>query len=167
MELSREALSQLAKDVKELSQHAIDGVKVRLEVYRHPRARAKVLSAAGCRRQRDVCNRRATANLLQMQVFLNDDNLTDIQAEYEGPGGTGTGRWSQDLFASGIGCVSVGSKMCPFTRSLSFLSRSSVLPAAGTPFESGLFRMRLAIGPEFPNSAPKGALGGVLFRVRF
>lgn len=44
--------------------------------------------------------------------MLNDDNLADIQAEYEGP--------------------------------------------AGTPFEGGLFRMRLAIGPEFPNAPPKG-----------
>ncbi|EFN57627.1 hypothetical protein CHLNCDRAFT_56059 [Chlorella variabilis] len=70
--LSREALSKLAKDVKDLGQNAIDGVK----------------------------------------VVVNDDNLTDIQAEYEGP--------------------------------------------AGTPFEGGLFRMRLAIGPEFPSSPPKG-----------
>ena len=29
--------------------------------------------------------------------------------------------------------------------------------AAGTPFEGGLFRMRLAIGAEFPNVPPKGA----------
>lgn len=47
-----------------------------------------------------------------VKVLLNDDNLADIQAEYEGP--------------------------------------------AGTPFEGGLFRMRLAIGPEFPNAPPKG-----------
>lgn len=47
-----------------------------------------------------------------VKVILNDDNLTDIQAEYEGPG--------------------------------------------GTPFEGGLFRMRLALGAEFPNAPPKG-----------
>ncbi|KAI3438412.1 hypothetical protein D9Q98_000843 [Chlorella vulgaris] len=70
--LSREALTKLAKDVKDLSQNAIDGVK----------------------------------------VVVNDDNLADVQAEYEGP--------------------------------------------AGTPYEGGLFRMRLAIGPEFPNAPPKG-----------
>lgn len=54
-----------------------------------------------------------------VKVLLNDDNIADIQAEYEGP--------------------------------------------AGTPFEGGLFRMRLAIGPEFPNSPPKGYFSTKIF----
>ncbi|KAI7842400.1 hypothetical protein COHA_004039 [Chlorella ohadii] len=54
-----------------------------------------------------------------VKVLLNDDNIADIQAEYEGP--------------------------------------------AGTPFEGGLFRMRLAIGPEFPNAPPKGYFSTKIF----
>ena len=33
----------------------------------------------------------------------------------------------------------------------------AVLPAAGTPFAGGLFRMKLVFGPEFPQLPPKGA----------
>lgn len=47
-----------------------------------------------------------------------------------------------------------GRGACPPARAANQL-RSSC-SAAGTPFEGGLFRMRLAIGPEFPNAPPKG-----------
>lgn len=45
-------------------------------------------------------------------MILNEDNLADIQADYEGP--------------------------------------------SGTPFEGGVFRMKLIIGADFPQSPPKG-----------
>lgn len=45
-------------------------------------------------------------------VLLNEDNVSDIQAELEGP--------------------------------------------AGTPYEGGLFRMKMVIPTDFPNTAPKG-----------
>jgi ubiquitin-protein ligase len=49
-----------------------------------------------------------------LQVIINESNISDIQAEYEGP--------------------------------------------AGTPFEGGLFRMKLVLGSDFPNAPPKGKL---------
>lgn len=47
-----------------------------------------------------------------VQVVINEDNITDIQAYYEGP--------------------------------------------SETPYEGGLFKMKLVFGPDFPNAPPKG-----------
>eukprot|EP00887_Chlorella_sp_A99_P004687 scaffold4.g4687.t1 len=47
-----------------------------------------------------------------VKVLVNEDNVGEVQAEYEGP--------------------------------------------AGTPFEGGLFRMKLVFGADFPASPPKG-----------
>ena len=47
-----------------------------------------------------------------VKVIVNEESLSDIQAEYTGP--------------------------------------------EGTPFEGGVFRMKLMLGPEYPNVAPKG-----------
>ncbi|DBB03669.1 hypothetical protein WJX82_006008 [Trebouxia sp. C0006] len=47
-----------------------------------------------------------------IKLFLSDDNIADVQAEYEGP--------------------------------------------AGTPYEDGTFRMKMILGPDFPNMPPKG-----------
>ena len=49
-----------------------------------------------------------------LQVIINESNIADIQADYEGP--------------------------------------------SGTPFEGGLFRMKLVLGTDFPNAPPKGKL---------
>lgn len=47
-----------------------------------------------------------------IRVILNEQNVTDVQAEIDGP--------------------------------------------TGTPYEGGLFRMKLVLGSDFPNSPPKG-----------
>mmetsp|Transcript_496 Transcript_496/g.549 ORF Transcript_496/g.549 Transcript_496/m.549 type:complete len:214 (-) Transcript_496:759-1400(-) len=47
-----------------------------------------------------------------MRVFINEENIADIQAEFDGP--------------------------------------------HGTPYEGGVFRMKLVLPAEFPSSAPKG-----------
>eukprot|EP00891_Asterochloris_glomerata_P003712 jgi/Astpho2/3712/e_gw1.00060.65.1_t len=47
-----------------------------------------------------------------IKVHVSEENIADVQAEYEGP--------------------------------------------AGTPYESGHFRMKLLFGQDFPNSPPKG-----------
>lgn len=46
------------------------------------------------------------------QVIINENNLADVQAEYEGP--------------------------------------------SGTPYEGGVFRMKLVLGSDFPSAPPKG-----------
>ncbi|KAK9824376.1 hypothetical protein WJX72_009836 [[Myrmecia] bisecta] len=47
-----------------------------------------------------------------LKVHLNEDNIADVQAEFEGP--------------------------------------------AGTPYEGGVFKMKLVLGADFPQSPPKG-----------
>jgi len=47
-----------------------------------------------------------------LQIIINEENFTDVQAEYEGP--------------------------------------------TGTPYEDGIFKMKLLLGPEFPSAPPKG-----------
>ena len=91
------------------------------------------------------------------QVILNDDNLTDLQAEYEGPGG-------RQLHGSGLPDCNFAAKPLGVRRLARFCPAHPAgrpppprLHAAGTPYEGGLFRMRLTIGPEFPNAPPKGA----------
>jgi hypothetical protein len=81
--LSREALAKLAKDVKDLAQNAIDGVKVGLEQESNRYSGACETWEAGACTCRDVWHRRL---LVWSQVVVSDDNLADIQAEYDGPG---------------------------------------------------------------------------------
>ncbi|CAI7851270.1 unnamed protein product [Closterium sp. NIES-53] len=59
-----------------------------------------------------------------IRVLLNDDNISTVHAEIEGP---------EFIF-------------CRFVTS----------PPVGTPYEGGAFRMKLVLGPEFPNAPPKG-----------
>ncbi|KAK9837349.1 hypothetical protein WJX81_008243 [Elliptochloris bilobata] len=47
-----------------------------------------------------------------IKVIVNEDNIADVQADYDGP--------------------------------------------AGTPFEGGVFRMKLVLGADFPDAPPKG-----------
>lgn len=47
-----------------------------------------------------------------IKLIVSEDNIADVQAEYEGP--------------------------------------------AGTPYEDGAFRMKMILGPDFPNTPPKG-----------
>lgn len=54
-----------------------------------------------------------------IKVLINEQNLTDIQAEIDGP--------------------------------------------AGTPYDGGLFRMRLVLSNDFPNSPPKGFFSTKIF----
>ena len=175
--LSQAALAKLARDLKDLQQNAIDGVKVGglwAGWFGWVRGRRRVrmkggqgvgLHSGSARRRRQrrmfgIDCRPHSAYASSLQVVLNDDNLADLQAEYEGPGrweAAALGRevpWPQGGCSHTAGRASVGP--------LPLCSTSSPLPrpclrAAGTPYEGGLFRMRLAIGPEFPNAPPKGA----------
>lgn len=72
MELPPQQLSKIIRELRDLQQSPIDGVK----------------------------------------IIINEENFTDVQADYEGP--------------------------------------------AGTPYEDGIFKMKLLLGPEFPSAPPKG-----------
>lgn len=80
---------------------------------------------------------------------MNEDNIGDIQAEFEGPGEPGIDfPWD----------VPAGATMCAARVNVSLTQHSGLASlAAGTPYEGGLFRMRLTVPPDFPNTAPKGA----------
>ena len=154
--LSAAALNKLAKEVKELQQQPIDGVKVgsggEVGVWG---------GRQGCQERRLAAARwrrltRLAAHLAPgaPQVLLNEDNLADIQAEYDGPGAP---------HSSLLLRRSVNAALPPraATRRASRRGapppRPRAAPAAGTPFESGLFRMKLVFGAEYPTAPPKGA----------
>lgn len=74
-----------------------------------------------------------------IKVGINDDDFSTIFADIEGPGMNG---------------------LCAFIFILDnffddFHSESLAL-AAGTPYENGVFRMKLLLSPDFPHSPPKG-----------
>lgn len=88
-QLSQAALQKLARDLKDLQANAVDGVKVQGRAHRAGRAmyvRAPRLAAHShfCKEAMFAI----AATSASLQVLLNDDNLADIQAEYEGPGTT-------------------------------------------------------------------------------
>lgn len=57
-----------------------------------------------------------------------------------------------------------GGRACPpcrpHRRHLTRARRGARPLAAGTPYEGGLFRMKLVVGSDFPNAPPKGATWG-------
>ena len=66
-----------------------------------------------------------------IQVHPNEENVSDIQATVEGPG--------IPTFD-----VEIDANIVYFR------------PLAGTPYEGGLFRVKLVLGKDFPASPPKG-----------
>jgi len=78
-----------------------------------------------------------------LQVHIDELNIAEVQAEYEGPGG-------------GAGLPVCCSPYPYSSAQHSGHNRVSALCAAGTPYEGGLFRMKLVVGTDFPNVPPKG-----------
>lgn len=108
------SLGRLVKELQDLQQKPIDGVKVSSSFVA---VSAGALTLwVGCLHPRGheaaAWTSRLAASARALQVIMNEDNITDIQAEYDGP--------------------------------------------SGTPYEQGLFRMRLVLGPDFPATPPKG-----------
>ena len=68
-----------------------------------------------------------------IKMFLNEEDITDIQASIEGPG-------KQD------------SKNGGSMQTFDFL----FLQTAGTPYEGGLFKMKLVLTKDFPSAPPQG-----------
>ena len=89
---------------------------------------------------------------MTVQLLPNDDSLLEVLADIDGPGEP---------------VLPPTTTPCP-ADSWSYATRSSafdvqlcdalLLRAAGTPFEGGIFRMKLVLGQDFPASPPKGAL---------
>jgi len=90
MALSQAALGKLARDLKDLQANAIDGVKVGGSQPTHKRGDGPTCSELPACQPVAAAEmfgiRPSAATAAAAQVVLNDDNLTDIQAEYEGPG---------------------------------------------------------------------------------
>ena len=108
-------IAQLLKELKNLQQDAIDGVKVCWELLLSEKPLVpNFLRSLPC----IPSPYSAVASFSRAQVIINESNLADIQAEYQGP--------------------------------------------AGTPFEGGVFRMKLVLGSEFPSAPPKGKQSSAL-----
>jgi ubiquitin-conjugating enzyme E2 S len=63
-----------------------------------------------------------------IRISLNEEDITDVYASIDGPG----------MYFS----------ICAFN--------SANAQSAGTPYEGGLFKMRLRLGSDFPKAPPKG-----------
>jgi ubiquitin-conjugating enzyme E2 S len=90
---------------------------------------------------------------LGIRVALNEVDVTDVTAELDGPPGAGCG--------GGAGVLAVALWQ-PGPSYLSGLpirhtTTTRTLEHTGTPYEGGLFRMRLSLPPDFPASPPKGS----------
>ena len=71
------AVSRVLKEIKDLQQKPLDGIKVRP-------GRGPALAPAS-----PFCPpRRSHHPSPRLQVFVNEDNISEIHAEYEGPAGT-------------------------------------------------------------------------------
>ncbi len=81
-----------------------------------------------------------------VQVVVNEDNIVDVQADYDGPG------------APPVFCAR-GPPLgrAPWPTAARPGSDPAAQCAAGTPFEGGVFRMKLVLGADFPDAPPKGA----------
>lgn len=77
---------------------------------------------------------------------MNEDNIGDIQAEFEGPCECRIG------FALRCSCQSHRPNCGRSAAETLFHACTT----AGTPYEGGLFRMRLTVPMDFPSTAPKG-----------
>ena len=83
--------------------------------------------------------RKVTKEVLQLaetppegiKVYVNEADLTDIQATIEGPGMV-----KIHCFVLILCCL----KIC----------------LAGTPYEGGMFKMKLVLGRDFPAAPPQG-----------
>ena len=86
------------------------------------------------------------------QVFINESNIADVQADIEGPG------------MSPLALVPFSSAPPPaceernhsLTDGLSPTISLAKLWLAGTPFENGKFKLKLVLGSDYPQVPPKG-----------
>ena len=91
------------------------------------------------------------------QVVFNEENLSEAQAEYDGPGEAG-GCEGVLPCASCFGAEQRGGLFQKPVRVLNKPCTDGLcMQAVGTPYEGGLFRMKLVLGTDFPKAPPKGA----------
>lgn len=74
---------------------------------------------------------------LGIKVGVNDDDFSTIYADIEGPGNV-------FIFLYFFGNI------------MSVILTEHTWFAAGTPYENGVFRMKLLLSRDFPHSPPKG-----------
>lgn len=80
-----------------------------------------------------------------IKVQINEEDITDIQAYIDGPGMLPI---HHILIAMLVSCRPLRS-MCSYAAFL-------LCPLAGTPYAGGVFRVKLALGKDFPQAPPKG-----------
>ena len=91
-----------------------------------------------------------------IDVVINEENITDVQADVEGPGIPVIP--VQSLLATRLDYLR-RTQPCAQPRGPSYSAMRRFfeeLFAAGTPYEGGVFRMKLVLGADFPSAPPKG-----------
>ena len=108
-----------------------------------------------------------------IKVVVNDDSFSTIFADIEGPGTVQKGNpeqynlfsmfyaWARDhLFISrlleGSEFIIIYIVITRFLQHELYLHLLFPFLAVGTPYECGIFQMKLVLTPDFPNSPPKG-----------
>lgn len=96
-----------------------------------------------------------------IKVHVNEDNITDVQATITGPGKQQLrSRDGSPLLPALFGlCAQCWQRRrrLGVVRALTPANDTSLFaPTVGTPYEGGVFRMKLVMGPDFPAAPPKG-----------
>ena len=86
-----------------------------------------------------------------IKVIMNEEDVTDINAEIKGPG-TCRAQKGWRMRACCGGTYIVEERWPALTA-----ARCSTLAADATPFESGTFRVKLVLPSDYPSAPPKGA----------
>lgn len=132
-------IRQVAKELKDLQEKPEEGIKV---------------GGFAGKAQRHLVEYWHIEISIVLQLILNEDNIADVQAEYEGPG-------AYLLFPY---CVHASAKQSAYeARAIEYSVTELplclvVVSAAGTPYQDGAFRMKMILGPDFPHTPPKGNL---------
>jgi ubiquitin-conjugating enzyme E2 S len=88
-----------------------------------------------------------------IKVVVNDDDVTDVQAVIAGPGTPHRSPTPPPYTRTPTATAShpQGGEGRP-----PLLAAHAVHPTAQTPYAGGLFKVRLTLSDDFPNSPPKG-----------
>ena len=159
-QLQPKVLRQIMKELKEMSESPPEGITVRPREAARAPAPPRPVPIPDARRA-------------HLQVVINEEKVADVQGVIAGPGACRCEkrqriacRPPRDANCPADGArrrrrvpVSVARRCHPRTVRtplVSVAARSLFSLAVGTPFEGGVFRMRLALPADYPASPPKG-----------
>lgn len=93
-----------------------------------------------------------------IKVVLNEDDVTDVTAEITGPGAPRTSALAASTQADhrtrALHCVGARAALAAYLLTLALVRARC---AEQTPFEGGVFKVKLVLPSDYPQAPPKGA----------